>query len=117
MGSRISCNDADSSSSNIENSSSTSTKNNNAIINNSNPTEQKSCGEPTRSHVYINDKFRLEFLDCNCCCDTTKKIANCNFQGINVLRDLYEMVSELYIRLENILYFSITKLILLHCQK
>jgi hypothetical protein len=111
MGSRISSNDLDSSSSNIEN----TTNNNNAIINN--PNEQKSCGEPTRSHVYIKDKFRLEFLDCNCCCDTTKKIANCNFQGINVLRDLYEMVSELYIRLENILYFSITKLILLHCKK
>jgi len=94
MGSRISCNDADSSSSN---SSSTSTKTNNPIIINSNPTEQKSCGEPTQSHVYIKDKFRLEFLDCNCCYDTTKRIANSKFQGINVLRDLYEMVSELYI--------------------
>ena len=93
MGSRVSCNDIDGPSSSTETSSSTSSTNNNVTINNSNFKEQTSCGDPTRSHVYIKDKFRLEFLDCNCCCDTTKKVANCDFQGINVLRDLYEMVS------------------------
>ncbi|CAF1164832.1 unnamed protein product [Adineta ricciae] len=46
----------------------------------------------TRSHVYMKDQFQLNFLDCDCCCDTTKKIANCDFQGINILQDLYEMV-------------------------
>ncbi len=52
-----------------------------------------------QSHVYIKDKFQLEFLDCNCCCDTTKKIVNCDFQGINILRDLYEMVRQNYVLL------------------
>lgn len=47
-----------------------------------------------RADAYINDKFRLEFLDCDCCCDTTKKVANCDFEGNRVLQDLYEMVCD-----------------------
>ncbi|CAF1254350.1 unnamed protein product, partial [Rotaria sordida] len=74
MGSNVSCNDTDSSS------NSTSSIHDNRPINNSYTNEQKSNSESTRSHVYIKDKFRLEFLDCNCFCDTTKKIANCDFQ-------------------------------------
>jgi hypothetical protein len=82
MGSNVSSNHTDGPLSSPQNNSNTS------------PNEQISSSEPTQSHVYINDKFRLEFLDCNCCCDTTKKVANCDFQGINILRDLYEMVTD-----------------------
>ncbi|CAF0735672.1 unnamed protein product [Adineta steineri] len=73
MGSRVSCNAID------------DPLNNNTIssVNNSN------LPQP---HVYIKDKFQLEFLDCNCYCDTTKKIANCDFQDNNLLHDLYEMI-------------------------
>lgn len=86
MGSRVSCNDIDS--------SGKSYTNDNLCINNSNINEKNSSDKSTQSHVCIKDKFRLEFLDCNCCCDTTKKVANCDFQGINILQDLYEMISE-----------------------
>ena len=50
---------------------------------------------PVSSDVYIKDQFRLEFLDCTCCCDTTKKVPGCDFQGSHVLHDLYEMVRHL----------------------
>jgi len=90
MGSRVSRNDIDR--------TSTSSTNENLSINNSNTNEQNSIDQSTKSHVYIKDQFRLDFLDCNCCCDTTKKIANCDFQGINILKDLYEMVSKLNIQ-------------------
>jgi hypothetical protein len=99
MGSRVSCNDIDDPSRSTNN---ISPPNDNVTINNSNINDQKlytipNNGESTPSHVYIKDKFRLEFLDCNCCCDTSKKVANCDFQGINILQDLYEMVSRLNI--------------------
>jgi hypothetical protein len=62
---------------------------------------RQSCNDKSmQSNVYINDKFRLGFLDCNCCCDTTKKIGNCNFQGINILKDLYEMVNKCNIQMK-----------------
>lgn len=54
--------------------------------------DAKNESEP--SHVFIKDQFKLEFLDCDCCCDTTKKISNCDFQGIHILNDLYDMVSK-----------------------
>jgi hypothetical protein len=87
MGSRISSNNIDnpSSSTGLNSNSTSSTNDTNAPINNSKTSDD--------SHVYIKDKFRLEFLDCDCCCDTTKKVANCDFQGINILQDLYEMVT------------------------
>jgi len=99
MGSRVSYNDINGLSSSTRNSESTSSTSDNLSINNSNTNEQNSSDQSIQSHVYIKDKFQLEFLDCNCCCDTTKKIANCDFQGINILQDLYEMVSELNIHL------------------
>ncbi|CAF3311421.1 unnamed protein product [Rotaria sp. Silwood2] len=93
MGSNVSRNDIHNSSNSTKtNSSSMSSISGNGPINNSNINQEKSTCESAQSHVYIKDKFRLEFLDCNCCCDTTKKIPNSDFQGINVLRDLYEMV-------------------------
>ncbi|CAF4997609.1 unnamed protein product, partial [Rotaria sp. Silwood1] len=96
MGSNVSCNDIDSSTNSTKtNSNSMSLISDNVPINNSNINKQKLNCESTQSHVYIKDKFQLEFLDCDCCCDTTKKVVNYDFQGINVLQDLYEMVSEL----------------------
>ena len=50
---------------------------------------------PAPSQVYVKDQFRLEFLDCNCCCDTTKKVPSCDFQGSHILHDLHEMVRHL----------------------
>ncbi|CAF1175855.1 unnamed protein product [Rotaria sp. Silwood1] len=93
MGSNVSCNDIDSSSNSIKtNSNSMSLISDNVPINNSNINKEKLNCESTQSHVYIKDKFQLEFLDCDCCCDTTKKVVNYDFQGINVLQDLYEMI-------------------------
>jgi hypothetical protein len=94
MGSRVSCRETDE--------PSNSTLGSVPSINDVHPSDKleaknkKSNEEAAQSDVYINDKFRLEFLDCDCCCDTTKKVANCDFQGIHVLQDLYEMVSGMF---------------------
>jgi hypothetical protein len=104
MGSRVSSNNIDDRS---NNSKTSSTNDNNVPINNSNTNEQKLCDKLKQSHVYIKDKFQLEFLDCNCSCDTTKKIANCDFQGINILQDLYEMVSKFHSQRGFLLFDSI----------
>lgn len=71
---------------------STSLTNNNNVSN-----------ESIQSDMYIKDQFRLDFLDCHCCCDTTKKITNCDFQGMNILKDLHEMVNDfnIHIKFEN----------------
>ncbi len=81
MGSSASCNDMGGSSSS---SSSRSSSDDDRAANTSDDSIQ--------SNVYIKDKFRLEFLDCHCCCDSSKTVANCDFQGVQHLQDLYEMV-------------------------
>ena len=93
MGSRISSNDMDDQSIGTENTNTYPT-NDDTTKNNLNINEQKLPCNSAESHVNIKDKFRLEFLDCDCNCDTTKKIAECDFQGSNILQDIYEMVSE-----------------------
>ncbi|UJR31721.1 hypothetical protein I4U23_019201 [Adineta vaga] len=85
MGSRVSCkNDTD------ESSNSTSQSSTNEVLMNNIP--NSIYKKKSNENVYIKDQFQLEFLDCDCCCDTTKKIANCDFQDIHILQDLYEMV-------------------------
>ncbi|CAF1421488.1 unnamed protein product [Rotaria magnacalcarata] len=90
MGSNVSTNKTTSSSNSIR--SSTCSKSDSILKNDLNGNEKNSHCQSIQSPAYIKDKFRLEFLDCDCCCDTTKKLPDCDFQGINVLRDLYDLV-------------------------